>query len=230
MAHQQQQPYSSYRTLRLDMGHTVINTDLYPRPETISRDYRVLSWVFSESPQLTVEPGSAEMVDFTAELYSGWYPQESEKELSLHDATLNLPSFIQAQHLETNELALETFFAKYMEHYDSWAETASEADLEAFRGATILKDVMYQHGFIHQTDLFNTHEAYTDIYSREFSDRELPSDVTWETPLLTESEYEMATDYLSDEDIATVEDYVGAVLQLLNWDAETEQSFPDVIS
>lgn len=215
--HQQQQDFSAYRTIRLETSHLVINTDLYPRPKTVLRDYRVLSWVFSEAPNLEVTPGSAEALDFLVQLYAGWSPEESEKELTLNETTQNVPSFIQTQHLETNRSVLEQFFSKYMEHYDYWAEEATPDERQAFRAATILKDVMYQHAFAHRPEQYNVHEAYVEAYQREFTIPELDDDVTWKTPLCTESEHNMASTYLSDRDIAAIEDYVGAILQLLDW-------------
>lgn len=214
------QDYSVYRTLSLNTGHTVINTNLYPRPETISRDFRVLSWVFSESPRLTTPTTVSDALTFLTELYSGWYPNEPETEYSLTEATCTIPSALNTQHITSYTQLLEAFFAKYMEHYDVWAKNTTQNNVAAFKTATILKDVIYQHAFVHQATQFDIEPAYQDAYDREFSVRTLSDDVTWETNLITTTEYDMANKYLSSTEIAAVEDYVGALVELLDWESE----------
>lgn len=210
-----QQNYASYRSIQFDLGHAVVNTNLFARPETVLRDYSVLSWVFSEAPQLSVNPGSDDALQFLTQLYIGWYPTNSFTDTSLSTQTKTLCDRINTDPLSTTQEVLEEFFARYMGHYDDWARNTSERDREAFKAAAILKDVMYQHAFVHRPEEFGIHDAYTNLYNTEFSVRELDTSVDWRTSLLTESEYTMATQYLSDTDITTVEDYVGAIIQLL---------------
>lgn len=208
--------YASYRTIQLDNARVIVDTSTFSRPDSLQRDYEVLSWVLTDTPRLGAPAGNQSTLQFVADMYSAWVPDEpSETELTLRDATLNIPALISTSDTVGYTDLLQSFFDTYTKHHSRWASNSSDETRQRFHAATIAKDLMYQNAFVHRTEPFDVHEAYTQAYQREFSVDSLPEKSSWTMDFLTETQYDTASSFLDEEDIQRLSDYVGLIVELL---------------